>query len=109
VTIKTPSPNNFRIERYDVTDATRNARARMMMDLIAKKRKFIFKYPVITGPEMDIILSVIDTEYPFMSLEYIQNDVTKYATVYAGAKPSDLYRTGAKWIWTNVEFSLIEQ
>lgn len=108
VSIKRPS--DFKIERYNVTNLQRLANADMCGDLIAKKRKFYFTYDSITSDDLNTILNAIwETNSIFFTLTYVENNVTKTARVYSGSIPSELYRTGGKWVWKNVTFNLIEK
>jgi len=110
VAIKTPS--TFKIERYNVTSMTRLADASMSGELIAKKRKFYFTYDAITGIELDKILSAIwDSSSLFFNLSYLENGVSKSASVYVGSIPSELHKAGnsSNWVWKGVTFNLIEQ
>lgn len=106
------NPSEFKIERYNVTNMERLADAKMVGDLIAKKRKFYFIYEAISGYELDKILELIwETNALFFPLTYIENGVSKTATVYVGSIPTELHRAGrtTNWIWRNVTFNLIEQ
>jgi len=110
VAIKNPS--DFKIERYNVTNMERLADAKMVGDLIAKKRKFYFTYEAISGYDLDKILDLIwETNKLFYELTYIENGTTKTATVYVGSIPTELHRAGrtTNWVWRNVTFNLIEQ
>jgi len=110
VAIKNPS--DFKIERYNVTNMERLADAKMVGDLIAKKRKFYFTYEAISGYDLDKILELIwETNALFYELTYLENGTTKTATVYVGSIPTELHRAGrtTNWIWRNVTFNLIEQ
>lgn len=110
VAIKNPSA--FKIERYNVTNMERLADAKMVGDLIAKKRKFYFTYDAITGYDLDVILEAIwETNSLFFPLVYLENGVEKTATVYVGSIPTDLHKAGrtTNWVWKNVTFNLIEQ
>ena len=106
------NPTSFKIERYNVTNMERLADATMVGDLIAKKRKFYFKYDAISGDDLDTVLEAIwDSTTLFFTLEYLENGVSKTATVYVGSIPTDLHRAGrtTNWVWKNVNFNLIEQ
>lgn len=105
------NPTSFRIERYKVSDLTRLASAKMVGDLVARKRKFLFGYEVLESYNLDLILKAVwDAPGMFFTLKYIENGVTKTATVYPGAIPTELHRgDGAVWVWKNVNFDLIEQ
>ena len=103
-------PSKFKIERYNVTNLQRLANASMSGELIAKKRKFYFTYDVITSDELNTILDTIwETNSIFYKLKYVENNQSKSATVYVGSIPTELHRTGGKWVWKNVTFDLIEK
>lgn len=103
-------PTTFGIERYNVTNLARLADGTMVGDLIAKKRKFSLSYNAIESTHLNAILNTI-WEVPslFYSFEYVESNEVKTVTVYSGAIPSELFRTGSIWVWRNVEFALIEQ
>jgi len=103
-------PSYFKIESYNLTKASRMSSGLMTMELIAKKRKFNFKYEVISGTHLDAIMAIVDNpDNIFFELSYQENGVTKTATVYVGAIPREKFRTGGEWYWRNFEFDLIEQ
>jgi hypothetical protein len=106
------NPSEFKIERYNITNMERLADAKMVGDLIAKKRKFYFTYEAISGYDLDIILELIwETNELFFPLTYVENGVSKTATVYVGSIPTELHKAGrtTNWVWRNVTFNLIEQ
>ncbi len=102
-------PTKFHIEKYNITKAGRVADGTMKLDLVAKKRKFLFRYEVISGTALNTILGLIDTSAMFFTLTYDENGATKTATCYAGHIPAELFRTDGVWYWRNVNFDLIEQ
>lgn len=102
-------PTNLVIERYNITNAKRLASGKMMMDLIAKKRKFNLTYEVLAGRSLDQILAIIDSNQMFFTLTYTENDTVKTATVYCGQISAQKFRTTGGWYWKNVTFNLIEQ
>lgn len=107
ITVK--EPHSFEIEHYNISKSTRVATGRMSMDLIAKKLKFIISYETLSGKELDVILSLIDSTNMFFELDYVDNGITKKATVYSGPIRRKKFRTDGVWIWKNVTFNLIEQ
>lgn len=108
VAIKRPS--TFKIERYPLTNLVRLSNGDMQGDLIAKKRKFLFTYDAIDSSELDKILDILwESDKLFFQLSYVENNNTKTATVYYGSLPTQLHRTGTKWVWKGVNFSLIEK
>lgn len=106
ITIK--NPTEFKIERYNITKAGRVASGKMTLELVAKKRKFLFNYAVISGTELNTILDILDSDL-FYTLEYPDRNGIASATVYAGAVNQELFRTDMDWQWRDVEFALIEQ
>lgn len=106
------NPSEFKIERYNVTTLERRADAKMVGDLVAKKRKFYFTYEAISGYDLDKILDLIwETNELFFPLTYLENGASKTATVYVGSIPTELHKAGGttNWTWKNVTFNLIEQ
>ncbi len=108
VQIKTP--HDFQIQKYRITDSNRTANGDMVMDEIAKKRKFFFSYIVITGTEWAIINEALFEGDVFTELSYVEDNVTKTATVYMGALDKGrLHITGGEWVWKGASFNLIER
>lgn len=103
-------PTSFKIERYKVTNAQRLANGNMAADVLARKRKFQLNYAAIMGDELDNILDIIwDNDDYFFDFSYVYNGEEQSAKVYPGSIPSDLHRADGKWVWKNVNISLIEQ
>lgn len=101
-------PSLFKIEDYDLTKGGRVASGLMKIDLIARKRKFLFQYKVLSGTDLDTIHTAFETDL-FVELRYVENGITKYATVYKGAIQATKFRTDGRWYWKDVKFDLIEQ
>lgn len=107
-TIKTPI--EFSIEKYRLTKAGRVASGLMMIDSIARKRKFIMVWDVISGTELDILLNIIDNDSDvFFTLSYVENGTTKTAECYSGAISAKQFRTDGVWYWEDVSVNLIER
>lgn len=109
------NPHDFQLESYTLTQSLRVANGDMQMDFVANKRKFVFTYTSIQSDDLDLILDLLwdklaTTKQCFHALTYIENNINKTAIVYAGAIPRKLHRGhGAKWVWKDVQFSLIER
>jgi hypothetical protein len=109
-TIKPLEPGNFGIERYSGTKAGRTADYTMHIDLIAKKKKFIFKYDVLSGSELKTIADIVDGDTMFFEITYIDDIGTVQSkTVYAGALKYFNFRSDQGYYWKDVQFDLIEQ
>lgn len=104
------APHEFTIERYNLTKAGRAASGTMYMDLIAKKRRFVLRYEVLSSTQLQHILNLIDTNNMFFTFAYEEDGTAKTATCYVGAIPSLLHRKGTGiWYWKNVSFNVIER
>jgi hypothetical protein len=106
-TIKTP--HSWEVERYKISKAERVASGDMVMDTIARKRKFLVGYTELSGRDLDAILDIVYTDDEFIDLEYEENDKMKSAVVYCGPIRAKKYRTNMGWYWVDVSFNLIER
>ena len=103
------SPPIWEVERYKISKAERVASGNMVMDTIARKRKFIVGYTELSGQDLDTILDIIDTDDEFINLEYEENGKMKSAVVYCGPIRAKKYRTNMGWYWVDISFNLIER
>lgn len=101
-------PKDFEVSYFNLTKSGRLASGKMVIDIIAEKRKFPFKYEIISGPKLKIITDIIRFN-PFFTLEYEDDGVLQSAIVYSGAITKTKARTGNVWYWKNVSFDFIEQ
>jgi hypothetical protein len=102
-------PTTFDIEKFNLTKSGRVASGRMKIELIAKKRKFLFSYDIISGTALESLLSVIDTDEMLFTIDYVENNVVKSAVVYVGSIKARQFRTDGIWYWKTVTFDLIEE
>lgn len=109
--VRIKQPKNPRISHYNLTKAGRVASGRMTMELVAKKRKLFLEYDVLSGKDLEQIMSLIDGEDMFFTVEYIENGVQKSFVAYVGEIERTMHRGGGLngWYWTNVAFNFIEQ
>lgn len=107
VAIKTPK--DFSSSIYNLTKSGRVASGDMTMELIAKKRKFFFEYPVLRDDELQKILGVINGAAMFFTISYEENGRASSATVYVGEINYTKFRTDQGYYWKDVTFNLIEK
>lgn len=82
----------------------------MSMELIAQKRKFYLTWSAIDAKDVQTILDLIwHSRKVFFTFTYVEDNVTKSATVYAGSIPKELHRSGDVWVWKDFSFNLIER
>lgn len=109
INIKQPKTPNM--STFNLTKSGRTASGRMTMDLIAKKRKLLLTYEVLSGDALKTILAQIDNGTMFFEVSFIDNGVPGSFTAYVGEIARELYRSGelSGWYWKNVTFNFIEQ
>lgn len=102
-------PNEMTTERYKLSKSGRVASGDMTMDIIAKKRKFKFRYKVLSQEDLDTILALLDGEEAFYEFSYIEGGLAYTCTIYPGAITYKRFRTVGGWYYTDVSFDLIER
>lgn len=108
VTVKTPS--ELKVGRFDLTKSNRTASGKMMMELIATKRRVDCTWKMIADSDLQLIINTITAHKPFFSLEYPDVGGTTTMTCYAGDINTSLWHTiGGVRYWQDVSIAFIEQ
>ena len=107
-TVKTPT--ELKIGRFDLSKSGRTASGKMVMDIIATKRRVDVVWKMLTDSELEKIIDTIAANKPFFSLEYPDAGGTKTMTCYAGDIVTSLWHTknGIRY-WEEVSIGFIEQ
>ena len=108
VTVKTPS--ELKVGRYDITKSNRAASGKMMMELIATKRRVDVVWNMLPDSDLKLIIDTITANKPFFFLVYPDAGGTKTMTCYAGDINTSLWHTknGVRY-WEEVSIGFIEQ
>ena len=108
VTVKTPS--ELKVGRFDITKSNRAASGKMMMELIATKRRGDVVWKMLPDSDLKLIIDTITANKPFFSLEYPDVGGAKTMTCYAGDIVTSLWHTknGVRF-WEEVSIGFIEQ
>jgi hypothetical protein len=108
VTVKTP--NELKIGRFDLTKSNRTASGKMMMELIAIKRRVDCVWRMLPDNDLKLIVDAITDNKPFFSLEYPDVGGQMTMTCYAGDIITSLWHTknGVRY-WEEVSIGFIEQ
>ena len=108
VTVKTPS--ELKVGRFDITKSNRAASGKMIMELIATKRRVDCVWAMITDNELQVIIDTITANKPFFSLEYPDAGSSQTMTCYSGDIVTSLWHTknGVRY-WEEVSIGFIEQ
>jgi hypothetical protein len=108
--VSVKAPTDLKIGRFDLTKSGRTASGKMMMEIIATKRRVDVVWKMIPDDELKKILDVINANKPFFTLEYPDAGGTKTMTCYAGDIATSLWHTknGIRY-WEEVSIPFIEQ
>ena len=108
VTVKTPS--ELKVGRFDITKSNRAASGKMMMELIATKRRVDCVWKMVSDSELQTIIDTITANKPFFTLEYPDAGGQMTMTCYAGDIVTSLWYTknGVRY-WEEVSIGFIEQ
>lgn len=108
ITVKAPS--ELKIGRFDITKSSRTASAKMVMDIIAPKKRVDCTWKMITDSDLQTIIDTITAHKPFFALQYPDVGGTATITCYAGDIITSLWHTknGVRY-WQDVSIPFIEQ
>ncbi len=104
------APVELKVGRFDLSKSGRTASGKMVMDIIATKRRVDCVWKMLPDSELKKILDVITANKPFFSLEYPDAGGTKTMICYAGDINTTLWYTknGIRY-WEEVSIPFIEQ
>ena len=108
ITVK--APTELKVGRFDLSKSGRTASGKMMMEIIATKRRVDVVWKMLKDSELQQILDLITANKPFFTLEYPDAGGTKTMTCYAGDIVTSLWHTknGIRY-WEEVSIPFIEQ
>ena len=108
VAVKTPT--ELKVGRFDITKSNRTASGKMVMEIIATKRRVDCTWKMIPDSDLQTIIDTITAHKPFFSLEYPDAGGSKTMTCYAGDIVTSLWHTknGIRY-WEEVTIPFIEQ
>ena len=104
------APSEVNIGRFDLSKSSRTASGKMVMDIIATKRRVDVVWKMLPDDELQKIIDTITANKPFFSLEYPDAGGTQTMTCYAGDIITSLWHTknGVRY-WEEVSLAFIEQ
>lgn len=104
------APTDLKIGRFDLTKSGRTASGKMVMELIATKKRVDITWKMLPDNELQKIIDTITANKPFFSLEYPDAGGTKTMTCYSGDIVTSLWHTknGVRY-WEEVSIPFIEQ
>ncbi len=107
-TVKTPS--DLKVGRFDISKSERASSGKMVMEIIATKRRVDVVWKMITDNELQKIIDTITANKPFFVLEYPDAGGSKTITCYSGDIVTSLWHTknGVRY-WEEVNIAFIEQ
>ncbi len=104
------APTELKIGRFDLTKSGRTASGKMVMELIATKKRVDITWKMLPDSDLKKIIDTITDNKPFFSLEYPDAGGTQTMTCYAGDIVTSLWHTknGVRY-WEEVSIGFIEQ
>ena len=107
-TVKAPS--DLKVGRYDISKSERTSSGKMVMEIIATKRRVDVVWKMITDNELQTIIDTITANKPFFTLEYPDAGGSQTMTCYSGDIITSLWHTinGVRY-WEEVSIAFIEQ
>jgi len=108
--VSVKAPTDLKIGRFDLTKSSRTASGKMVMDVIATKRRVDVIWKMLTDSELENIIDTITANKPFFTLEYPDAGGQQTMTCYAGDILTSLWHTknGVRY-WEEVSIGFIEQ
>lgn len=104
------TPSEVKVGRFDLTKSSRTASGKMVMDIIATKRRVDCTWKMLSDSDLKLIIDTITAHKPFFSLTYPDAGGTATITCYAGDINTSLWHTknGVRY-WEEVTIPFIEQ
>lgn len=108
ITVK--APTELKVGRFNLSKSSRTASGKMVMDIIATKRRVDVVWKMLPDSELQKIINAITANKPFFSLQYPDAGGQKTMTCYVGDIVTSLYHTiGGVRYWSDVSIPFIEQ
>lgn len=105
-----PTPSGYTVGIMDITNAERNSKGTMFIDLIATKRKLELEWRVLAQEDMTKVLNVLESSITF-SVTYIdpKTGTNKTGMFYKGDRSIPMLDfLDGKARWENFKVNLIE-
>jgi len=108
ITIKTPT--ELKVGVFRITKSERTASGRMIMEVIAVKRRLDMRWEIITDVELQKIMNTLESRV-FHTVTYPDPQKGENATItaYAGDINYDVWQKVGNRYWKDVSIALIEQ
>lgn len=108
--VQVAAPAEIKIGRFDLTKSNRTASGKMVMEIIATKRRVDVIWKMLTDDDLRLIIDTIAAHKPFFTLQYPDAGGTATMTCYAGDINTSLWHmvNGVRY-WDEVGIPFIEQ
>lgn len=108
--VQVAKPAAVKVGRFDLTKSERTASGKMMMEIIATKRRVDVTWKMLKDSDLQLIIDTINAHKPFFTLQYPDIGGTSTMTCYAGDINTSLWHTinGVRY-WSEVTIAFIEQ
>lgn len=103
-----PTPQKFEINTFDIKRETRLSSGKMVIDIVATKKRFSLTYTDLTGVQLNNILDLIYGA-AFVNYEYPTETGTSTTLVTRGETPRELWSNFGDKRYRGIRIELIEQ
>ncbi|MEW6048483.1 MAG: hypothetical protein AB1609_18735 [Bacillota bacterium] len=108
--VQVAKPAEVKVGRFDLTKSRRTASGKMVMEVIATKRRVDVTWKMLADSDLKQILDLLAANKPFFTLQYPDAGGAATMTCYAGDTNTSLWHTvnGVRY-WDEVTIPFIEQ
>jgi hypothetical protein len=104
------APAELKVGRFDISKSDRVASGKMVMEIIATKRRVDVVWGMLPDDKLATIIDTITANKPFFTLEYPDAGGSQTMTCYSGDIMTGLWHTvGGVRYWEEVTIPFIEQ
>lgn len=105
-----PTPSDYNVGIQNIVKAERNARGKMIIELITVKRKIEMSWKYLTNSDLQKVLNAVSPILFSVEYQDPQSGGIKTGTFYAGdRKAGAMSYIDGVMKWDDIKFNLIEQ
>lgn len=104
------TPTDFKVGVFRITKSERTASGKMMMEIIAVKRRLDIRWEIISDTDLQTILNILESKV-FHTVVYPdpQKGENTTITAYVGDINMEAWQKVGNRYWRDVSIALIEQ
>ena len=105
-----PTPSDYNVGIQNIVKAERNARGKMIIELITTKRKIEFSWNYLTNSDLQKVLTAVSPVLFSVEYQDPQSGGIKTGMFYTGdRKAGAMSYVNGVMRWSDIKFNLVEQ